>query len=74
MVKKTLSSVISVRGKNVLLIEDVTTSGGSALYGIEALRQPGHGPTALSRLLTANRGRADARGARRRGHPSRACQ
>jgi orotate phosphoribosyltransferase len=30
-----------VRGKNVLLIEDVTTSGGSALYGIEALRAAG---------------------------------
>ncbi|MDD1684415.1 MAG: orotate phosphoribosyltransferase [Methanoregula sp.] len=31
----------SVRGKNVLLIEDVTTSGGSALHGIEALRAAG---------------------------------
>ena len=31
----------SVREKNVLLIEDVTTSGGSALYGIEALRKAG---------------------------------
>ncbi|HUH79550.1 MAG TPA: orotate phosphoribosyltransferase [Methanoregula sp.] len=31
----------SVRGKNVLLIEDVTTSGGSALYGIESLRSAG---------------------------------
>ncbi len=30
-----------VRGKNVLLVEDVTTSGGSALYGIEALRAAG---------------------------------
>ena len=30
-----------VRGKNVLLIEDVTTSGGSALYGIEVLRAAG---------------------------------
>jgi len=30
-----------VRGKNVLLIEDVTTSGGSALYGIEVLRTAG---------------------------------
>jgi orotate phosphoribosyltransferase len=30
-----------VLGKNVLLIEDVTTSGGSALYGIEALRAAG---------------------------------
>jgi orotate phosphoribosyltransferase len=31
----------NVRGKNVLLIEDVTTSGGSALYGIEILRAAG---------------------------------
>jgi orotate phosphoribosyltransferase len=31
----------SVRGKNVLLIEDVTTSGGSALYGVETLRAAG---------------------------------
>lgn len=30
-----------VRGRNVLLIEDVTTSGGSALYGIETLRAAG---------------------------------
>jgi orotate phosphoribosyltransferase len=31
----------SVSGKNVLLVEDVTTSGGSALYGIDALRAAG---------------------------------
>ena len=31
----------SVKDKNVLLIEDVTTSGGSALYGIHALRAAG---------------------------------
>jgi orotate phosphoribosyltransferase len=30
-----------VRGKNVLLIEDVTTSGGSGLYGVETLRAAG---------------------------------
>ncbi len=30
-----------VKGKKVLLIEDVTTSGGSALYGIDALRAAG---------------------------------
>jgi len=30
-----------VRNKRVLLIEDVTTSGGSALYGIETLRLAG---------------------------------
>jgi len=31
----------NVRNKHVLLIEDVTTSGGSALYGIETLRAAG---------------------------------
>ena len=31
----------SVAGKKVLLIEDVTTSVGSALYGIDALRSAG---------------------------------
>ena len=30
-----------VKGRNVLLIEDVTTSGGSALYGIDILRAAG---------------------------------
>jgi orotate phosphoribosyltransferase len=30
-----------VRGRKVLLVEDVTTSGGSVLYGIESLRSAG---------------------------------
>ncbi len=30
-----------VSGRNVLRVEDVTTSGGSALYGLEALRVAG---------------------------------
>jgi len=30
-----------VKGRNVLLVEDVTTSGGSALYGVKALRDAG---------------------------------
>lgn len=30
-----------VRGKRVVLVEDVTTSGGSALYGIKVLRDAG---------------------------------
>jgi len=30
-----------VRGKNVILVEDVTTSGGSALFGIRVLRDEG---------------------------------
>jgi len=38
-----------VRDKEVLLIEDVTTSGGSALYGINALRDAG---ARISRVVT----------------------
>ena len=30
-----------VKGRNVLLVEDVTTSGGSALYGVAVLRDAG---------------------------------
>jgi len=30
-----------VRGRQVLLVEDVTTSGGSALYGVDELRRAG---------------------------------
>ena len=45
----------NVREKDVLLVEDVTTSGGSALYGIDALRAAVHGPIVLSLLLTGNR-------------------
>jgi orotate phosphoribosyltransferase len=30
-----------VKGKDILLVEDVTTSGGSALYGISVLRDAG---------------------------------
>ena len=30
-----------VRGQHVLLVEDVTTSGGSAVYGVEELRRAG---------------------------------
>lgn len=38
---KTGRLIGDVKGKNVLLVEDVTTSGGSALYGIQALRGAG---------------------------------
>ena len=38
-----LSSLIigDVKGKRVVMIEDVTTSGGSALFGVEQIRQAG---------------------------------
>jgi orotate phosphoribosyltransferase len=38
-----------VKGKSVLLIEDVTTSGGSALYGVEILRSSG---STIDRVVT----------------------
>ena len=38
---KSGSIIGEVNGKDVLLVEDVTTSGGSAIYGIEALRAAG---------------------------------
>lgn len=38
-----------VKGKNVLLVEDVTTSGGSALYGILKLRSAG---AIINRVIT----------------------
>jgi orotate phosphoribosyltransferase len=38
-----------VKGKRVLLIEDVTTSGGSALYGINILRTAG---ATIDRVVT----------------------
>ncbi|MCP1662833.1 MAG: orotate phosphoribosyltransferase [Methanocalculus sp. MSAO_Arc1] len=38
-----------VKGKRVLLIEDVTTSGGSAIYGVEELRKAG---AVIDRVVT----------------------
>ena len=38
-----------VKGKEVLLVEDVTTSGGSALYGITTLRAAG---ARIDRIVT----------------------
>ena len=38
--KKTLI-IGEVKGKDILLVEDVTTSGGSAMYGISMLRNAG---------------------------------
>ena len=49
----------SVRGKNVLLIEDVTTSGGSALYGIEALRAAGANADRIITVVDREQGARD---------------
>ncbi len=46
----------SVAGKNVLLIEDVTTSGGSALYGIESLRKAGANATRVITVVDREQG------------------
>jgi orotate phosphoribosyltransferase len=39
----------TVRGRSVLLIEDVTTSGGSAIYGVDTLRAHG---AVIDRVVT----------------------
>lgn len=46
----------SVMGKNVLLIEDVTTSGGSARYGIESLRRAGATATRVITVVDREQG------------------
>ena len=43
------------KDRDVLLVEDVTTSGGLALYGINALRAAGARQTGLSRSWTGSR-------------------
>ncbi|MFA4876686.1 MAG: orotate phosphoribosyltransferase [Methanoregula sp.] len=47
-----------VRGKNVLLIEDVTTSGGSALYGIDELRKAGASAARVVTVVDREQGAA----------------
>lgn len=47
-----------VAGKSVLLVEDVTTSGGSALYGLAALRAAG---AEIDRVVTVVDREAGAR-------------
>jgi len=53
-----------VEGRSVLLVEDVTTSGGSALYGVEILRSQGATTdtvvTVVDRQAGATRKLADA--------------
>lgn len=49
----------SVWGKNVLLIEDVTTSGGSGLYGIEALRAAGAQADRIVTVVDREQGAGD---------------
>jgi len=46
----------SVMGKNVLLIEDVTSSGGSSLYGVESLRKAGATATRVVTVVDREQG------------------
>ncbi len=53
-----LSSPIigDVSGKRVLMIEDVTTSGGSALYGVDLIRQAGGEITEIISVVDRDEG------------------
>jgi orotate phosphoribosyltransferase len=48
-----------VRGKRVLLVEDVTTSGGSAPYGLSALRAAGASVDSIVTIVDREMGAAD---------------
>jgi orotate phosphoribosyltransferase len=48
-----------VTGKRVLLVEDVTTSGGSVLYGIECLREEGGIITRVVSVVDREQGAAE---------------
>ena len=54
----------NVNGRSVLLIEDVTTSGGSALYGVGKLRSAGADVTTVVTVVD----REEGAGAMLRGH------
>jgi orotate phosphoribosyltransferase len=49
-----------VKGKEVILVEDVTTSGGSALYGIKALREAGASISVVITVVDREQGASDA--------------
>jgi orotate phosphoribosyltransferase len=53
-----LSSLIigDVKGKDVIMIEDVTTSGGSALFGVEQIRAAGGIITRIISVVDRNEG------------------
>ncbi len=56
-----LSSLIigDVKGKQVLMIEDVTTSGGSALFGVEQIRAAGGIITDIVTVVDREEGATD---------------
>ncbi len=50
----------NVKGRDVLLVEDVTTSGGSALYGVDALRDAGARVSVVVTVVDREQGAAAA--------------
>lgn len=48
-----------VKGKSVLLVEDVTTSGSSVLYGIEALRAAGANIDSVVTIVDREKGASE---------------
>jgi orotate phosphoribosyltransferase len=53
---KSGSLIGDVKGRNVILVEDVTTSGGSALYGVKALREAGATISAVVTVVDREQG------------------
>lgn len=49
-----------VSGKNILLVEDVTTSGGSAIFGIEQIRKAGGIINTVISVVDRDEGAIDA--------------
>jgi orotate phosphoribosyltransferase (EC 2.4.2.10) len=49
-----------IKGRKVLLVEDVTTSGGSALYGVEQLREAGASVTTVMTVVDREQGAVEA--------------
>jgi orotate phosphoribosyltransferase len=49
----------TVTGKNVLLVEDVTTTGGSVLYGLQALRNAGATVVSVVTVVDREQGAAE---------------
>ncbi len=49
-----------VKEKDVILVEDVTTSGGSVLYGVKALRESGARVSTVITVVDREQGAAEA--------------
>ena len=62
---KAVQIIGNVTGKHVLLVEDVTTSGGSVLYGLFALRNAGATVVSVVTVVDREQGAFEAAGERR---------